>query len=235
MGADLTTSRNRQSLRLSSDELSSLPCPLPFDKLKNFIEPSVLHNVQMNNLNYELLQSALTEKNSADRSQVPLHITTSCIVVSSDAQNVLLLFHKKYREWVYPGGHADGDWLWLRSALRECEEETGLRRVNVVVPEYAMRILNDADKAKFYPHYVDRFEVRAFEDMPAHQHIDVVFVFLAEQEQIKIEPKESDFFEWVSFKTLEEQLKSGIERVNHRSALTAKLCLRAQGALGLTR
>jgi 8-oxo-dGTP pyrophosphatase MutT (NUDIX family) len=55
------------------------------------------------------------------------HVTGSAWIVSPDRQKVVLLHHFKLDRWLQPGGHADGDPDILGVALREAEEETGLR------------------------------------------------------------------------------------------------------------
>ncbi len=40
---------------------------------------------------------------------------------------VLLLHHAKLDKWLQPGGHCDGDPDVLRVALKEAEEESGLK------------------------------------------------------------------------------------------------------------
>ncbi len=57
----------------------------------------------------------------------PIHVTGSGIVVG--ARGVVLLKHKRLGFWLQPGGHVDpGEMPWT-AALRESEEETGLRCV----------------------------------------------------------------------------------------------------------
>lgn len=60
--------------------------------------------------------------------QALLHITGSAIVVHPPTTRVLLRWHERYQLWNHVGGHADDDehdpWV---TALREAEEETGLR------------------------------------------------------------------------------------------------------------
>ena len=58
----------------------------------------------------------------------PLHVTGSAIVVHPPTKRVLLRWHERYGIWNHVGGHADDDEQdpWV-TALREAEEETGLR------------------------------------------------------------------------------------------------------------
>src|SRR5882672_1965365 len=69
----------------------------------------------------------LNQENSFQRTHLPGHITGSAWVVNPEKTKTLLVHHAKLNKWVQPGGHADGDENILNVALREAEEETGLK------------------------------------------------------------------------------------------------------------
>ena len=61
------------------------------------------------------------------RSQLPLHLTASALVVHPASRRVLLRWHVKHDRWLQVGGHGDpGETDPLQIALREAREETGL-------------------------------------------------------------------------------------------------------------
>jgi 8-oxo-dGTP pyrophosphatase MutT (NUDIX family) len=62
-----------------------------------------------------------------ERSLPAGHLTGSAWLVSRDGRRVLLTHHRKRGKWLQLGGHADGDHDLARVALREAEEESGLR------------------------------------------------------------------------------------------------------------
>jgi len=66
-----------------------------------------------------------------DRAERPGHLTGSALVVHSDLERTLVLFHTKLQIWVQPGGHADGDANLAAVALREATEETGINGLAV--------------------------------------------------------------------------------------------------------
>lgn len=176
------------------------------------------------------LRQLLPLREATLRQCLPAHMTTSSVVLSPDGRSVLLLFHKKIGEWVYPGGHADGDWHLLRSALRECFEETAITEVEVLPPVR----LKEHDCALHCPHFFQKFEIKASGREPAHIHLDAVFVFRA----LSIvgashDPSESEGLRWVTMEELLSQSHRPSGVIDGLDALTAKLCLRAmQSALG---
>jgi 8-oxo-dGTP pyrophosphatase MutT (NUDIX family) len=99
------------------------------------------------------------------RDQPLAHFTGSALV--SDGTRVALVFHRKLSRWLQPGGHAEpGDEGDLsRTALREAREETGLV---VELHPSAPRPLD-----------VDIHSIPARADAPAHLHLDVRFLALA--------------------------------------------------------
>ncbi len=61
------------------------------------------------------------------RERLAGHFTGSAWVVDATGTRTLLTHHRKLDRWLQPGGHADGDRDLRAVALKEAEEETGLR------------------------------------------------------------------------------------------------------------
>jgi 8-oxo-dGTP pyrophosphatase MutT (NUDIX family) len=95
----------------------------------------------------------------------PGHFTASAFVLSPDRTQLMLIFHKKLRLWLQPGGHLEpGDESLLGASLREVKEEVGVCELNLA-------------RAGIFD--VDVHEIPAFNQEPAHQHFDVRFAFVA--------------------------------------------------------
>ena len=58
---------------------------------------------------------------------LPLHVTSSALIVHPPSRRVLLRWHRRQRSWLQVGGHGDpGESDPLGIAMREAAEETGL-------------------------------------------------------------------------------------------------------------
>ena len=108
------------------------------------------------------------------------HFTGSCWLVSKDGQRVLLTHHKKLERWLQLGGHADGDSDLAQVALREAEEESGLRDLSVEPEIFDL----------------ERHAIPARGSDPEHYHHDVRFVVHANGSEEYIVSDESHALAW---------------------------------------
>ena len=123
---------------------------------------------------------AAAHADAAERSLASGHLTGSAWLVSADGMRVLLTHHRKLDRWLQLGGHADGDVDLARVTLREAEEESGLSGL-VVEPD-----IFD----------LDRHEIPARGNEPAHWHYDVRYVVRATAEENFIVSEESHALAW---------------------------------------
>ena len=90
--------------------------------------------------------------------------------------------------WIYPGGHADGEEDLLSVAVREVEEETGLK-VKVLSDEIFAINANSVQ-----PH------IKRGNFISTHAHLDVVYLMEADDTlQLVFRPDESKGVKWISF------------------------------------
>jgi 8-oxo-dGTP pyrophosphatase MutT (NUDIX family) len=127
----------------------------------------------------ELLQS----QRCYHRDHLPGHLTGSAFIIDESATFTLLTHHAKLNKWLQPGGHADGDEDIFQVALREAEEETGLK--NFLVP---MSSLFD----------IDIHIIPARKDFPEHLHYDVRILLQASREEKFVVTEESHDLKWIA-------------------------------------
>ena len=116
------------------------------------------------------------------------HYASSAFVVNKDRTKMLVVYHNIYDAWIFPGGHADGEEDLLSVAIREVEEETGLRPTvldNSIFSISASPIVGHIKKGKY---------------VPAHTHLDVVYLLEADDKAfLTFKEDESKGVKWISF------------------------------------
>lgn len=179
--------------------------------------------------------ATLRDVQATTRARLPAHFTTSCFVFHPVREALLLLHHRKLGEWVHPGGHADGDWFLLRSALRECAEETGFEGLELIGDPRADAALpgdlpcggQALPAAALLPFFIQAFSIPAFPDLAAHVHFDHVYRFRATTEAVRIAAEESLGFRWVERSWFQDLLESQADGKDGVTRLTAEVCSRA--------
>ena len=61
------------------------------------------------------------------------HLTGSGFIFNPHRDQCLMVFHNLYRSWSWSGGHADGCSDLLSVAIREAEEETGIKNLKPIL------------------------------------------------------------------------------------------------------
>jgi 8-oxo-dGTP pyrophosphatase MutT (NUDIX family) len=121
------------------------------------------------------------------RDHIPGHITGSAWIIDAARQSVLLTHHAKLDKWLQPGGHADGDENVSGVALREAEEETGLKNFKLL-----QQGIFD----------LDIHIIPARKDFPEHLHYDIRFIFEADPKEELVITDESHDLKWVPLSQL---------------------------------
>jgi len=104
-----------------------------------------------------------THPDCFERTLLVGHVTASAWIVSPDRSQVLLMHHRKLGRWFQPGGHCDGDPDVLRVAIKEAQEETGVKARPV--------------EAEIFD--VDVHSIPARPGEPSHFHYDIRFLLEA--------------------------------------------------------
>lgn len=96
------------------------------NNLKGLIEKYVPFNEQEENDKEVMLKAMDTFEDVLTRENKFMHFSASSIILNKDRTKTLVVYHKIFNSWVYPGGHADGESNLLEVAKKEAWEETGL-------------------------------------------------------------------------------------------------------------
>ncbi|HTJ52742.1 MAG TPA: NUDIX hydrolase [Cyclobacteriaceae bacterium] len=123
----------------------------------------------------------LKSERAYHRDHLPGHITGSAWIIDETKQYTLLTHHAKLNKWLQTGGHADGDENVLNVALREAEEESGLKNFKLLQPT-----IFDLDI-----HLIPERK-----DFPQHFHYDIRFLFEASMKEQLIISEESHDLAW---------------------------------------
>ena len=117
------------------------------------------------------------------------HITGSAFIINTEQTHTLLTHHRQLEKWLQLGGHSDGDHDTLNVALREAEEESGLKGI-VAVSE------NIFD--------VDVHPIPSRKNEPEHFHYDIRFLFQADETQPLTLSYESKDLAWIPLDRITE-------------------------------
>lgn len=125
-------------------------------------------------------------ENAFLRENLTAHMTASAWVLNPRRDKVLMVYHRLYNSWSWTGGHADGDEDLAAVALREVQEETGVKSARLLSRDIiSLEILT-----------VDGHEKRG-KYVPSHLHMNVTYLVEAdESEALKICQEENSGVQW---------------------------------------
>jgi len=105
----------------------------------------------------------------------------------------LLVFHKKLKMWLAPGGHIDFGETPCEAVLREVKEETGLD-VEIVGEK---RTPDPADGKVKFLHMPRHIQLEDIADPSGfHQHIDLIYFCRPIGGRLRLADKEHDSLKW---------------------------------------
>ncbi len=122
------------------------------------------------------------------------HFTTSIWTVNKERTKTLMVYHNIYDSWSWIGGHADGEEDLAAVALRELQEETGVKNAKLVSNDIlSLEILTVSGHMKKGTY------------VPSHLHFNVTYLAEAdEKENLVVNADENQAVKWWS---LEEALR----------------------------
>ena len=155
--------------------------------LKEQIENYVPYNEQEKNDKEMMIEYMNTFSDVLTRENKMCHFTASNWIVNKEKSKVLMIYHNIYDSWAWTGGHADGDSNLLHVALKEAQEETGLKNLKVISNGiFGIQILT-----------VDS-HIKREKFIPSHLHLDCCFLLQAnENETLKVKEDENSAVEWI--------------------------------------
>lgn len=83
----------------------------------------------------QMLAYMESNENCLTRENAVAHFSTSIWTVNNDHTKTLMVYHNIYNSWSWIGGHADGMENLREVALRELQEETGVKNARLVSDE----------------------------------------------------------------------------------------------------
>lgn len=156
------------------------------NSLRNLIEKYVPFNEQEENDKELILKAIDTFQDVLTRNNKFMHFSSSSVIVNKERTKTLVVYHKIYDSWVYPGGHTDGESNLLEVAKREVWEETGLKLEPINNEIFAIQVCPV------------KGHIKNGEYVSAHTHYDVVYLFEAdENEKLSFREDESKGIKWI--------------------------------------
>lgn len=157
----------------------------------------------------ELFDDILTRNNEM------AHLTSSTFVVNKNRDKVLMVHHNIYNTWSWMGGHNDGDCDFLKVALKELREETGVENAKLI-----MDTIFSIDILEVKSH------IKNEKYVAPHLHLSVAYlVECNEDEKLTIKKDENSGVMWIPINKLDEYIKNEphmlklynkfIEKLNH--------------------
>ncbi len=136
------------------------------------------------------------------------HFSSSAFVVNKERTKMLVVYHIINEGWIYPGGHADGEKNLLSVAIREVEEETGLKT----------KVLNDSifgiQSAPVKGH------IKKSEYISAHLHFDIIYLMEADDSiPLVYRADESKGVKWIPFEEATNETMCDFVRPIHNKLI----------------
>ena len=125
-----------------------------------------------------------------------MHFTSSSMILNENKDKVLMVYHNIYNSYSWTGGHNDGDKDFLRVALKEAKEETGLNNLKILKENIA--------SVEILP---VRAHIKRNKYVGSHLHLNVSFLFEAdENDHLCIKEDENSSVKWLLIKDLDKYI-----------------------------
>jgi len=147
-----------------------------------------------------------TFDNLITRENKIVHFTSSALVLNKKRNKMLVVHHNTYKALIYPGGHADGEEDLLSVAIREVEEETGIKSVPISNNIFSIQCLPV------------KGHIKKDEYISAHIDLDVMYLLEADDKKIlKINESENSLVKWIPLeKSYDKNIVDYIRPINKK-------------------
>ena len=179
--------------------------------LKKQIENYKPYNEQEQKDQEIMIECINTYENILTRENKICHFTASNWIVNKERTKVLMIYHNIYKSLAWTGGHCDGDSNLLHVALKEAEEETGLKDLKVLSNGiFGIQILT-----------VDS-HIKRGKFVSSHLHLDCCFLLEADEYAVlKIKEDENSGVKWIDINkaveiTNESKMKPIYRKLNEK-------------------
>ncbi|MGL5414402.1 MAG: NUDIX hydrolase [Clostridium sp.] len=131
-------------------------------------------------------------KDTLTRENVVCHFTASAFVVNKNRDKTLMIYHNIYNTWAWTGGHMDGEEDFLKVALKELREETGIKTVKLLSDEImSLDVLPVAGHMKNGVY------------IAPHLHLNIAYLFeCSEEEEVRAKLDENSGVKWLEISRL---------------------------------
>ncbi|MGL6173510.1 MAG: NUDIX hydrolase [Cellulosilyticaceae bacterium] len=132
---------------------------------------------------HEAFNELLTRKN------VTAHLTGSGFILNKSRDKALMIYHNIYQSWSWTGGHADGQEDLLAVALKEAQEETGVKNIKPITTD-----LIAIDSLPVIAH------IKHEKFVSSHLHLSFAYLLEADEtDELIIKPDENSGVKWLSY------------------------------------
>lgn len=136
------------------------------------------------------------------------HFSASAFLVNKKRNKMIVVYHIINDGWIYPGGHADGDDNLLSVAVREVEEETGLKAKILDENIYAIQSA------------LVKGHIKSGKYVSSHIHFDVLYLMEADDRiPLKYKENESKGVKWISFEEADDKTMCDFIRPIHKKII----------------
>ncbi|MCU0104627.1 NUDIX domain-containing protein [Acholeplasma vituli] len=117
-----------------------------------------------------------------------MHFSSSAMIFNPSMTKTLLIYHKLYDSWGWTGGHMDGDTDFLKVAIKEAKEETGLDSITC--------LNSNPISIEVLPVW---FHYKHGKPISSHLHLNASYILIADDQlPLKQNVEETNGVKWVN-------------------------------------